>query len=48
MPIELKAHASAAGTPLKHFWNVCVGAGRANERLRAGWQRRRIGSEHLK
>lgn len=38
MSIELKAHAGAAGKPLKHFWNFCVGAGRANEGLRADWQ----------
>jgi xylan 1,4-beta-xylosidase len=38
VPIELKANAGAAGTPLKHFWNFCVGAGRANEGLRADWQ----------
>jgi xylan 1,4-beta-xylosidase len=38
MSIELKANASAAGEPLKHFWNFCVGAGRANEGLRADWQ----------
>lgn len=28
-----------AGTPLYHFWNNCVGAGRAREGLRADWQR---------
>ena len=38
MSIELKANASAAGKPLKHFWSQCVGAGRANEGLRADWQ----------
>jgi xylan 1,4-beta-xylosidase len=38
MSIELKANASAAGTSLKHFWSECVGAGRANEGLRADWQ----------
>lgn len=38
MPIDLKADAGAAGQPLKHFWNFCVGAGRANEGLRADWQ----------
>ena len=38
MSIELKANAIAVGTPLKHFWNLCVGAGRANEGLRADWQ----------
>ena len=25
------------GAPLDHFWSRCVGAGRANEGLRAGW-----------
>jgi len=25
-------------TPLHHVWNACVGAGRANEALRADWQ----------
>ena len=30
------------GKPLMHFWSKCVGAGRANEGLRAAWQ------EHLK
>src|SRR5690606_28007393 len=24
--------------PLHHIWSVCVGAGRANEALRADWQ----------
>lgn len=38
MLIELKASAGAPGRPLKHFWNFCVGAGRANEGLRADWQ----------
>ena len=38
MSIELKADACSAGQPLKHFWNFCVGAGRANEGLRADWQ----------
>ena len=28
-----------AETPLRHVWNECVGAGRANEALRADWQR---------
>jgi xylan 1,4-beta-xylosidase len=35
--IQLQADANQAGTPLSHFWSVCVGAGRANEGLRAGW-----------
>src|SRR5690606_24615045 len=26
-------------SPLPHTWNECVGAGRANEALRADWQR---------
>ncbi|HEU5397103.1 MAG TPA: beta-xylosidase, partial [Verrucomicrobiae bacterium] len=38
MPIELKADAGAPGKPLRHFWSFCVGAGRANEGLRADWQ----------
>ncbi|MBC8096280.1 MAG: beta-xylosidase [Akkermansiaceae bacterium] len=38
MSIELKANAGDAGQPLKHFWSLCVGAGRANEGLRADWQ----------
>jgi xylan 1,4-beta-xylosidase len=29
---------SAAEAPLHHVWSVCVGAGRANEALRADWQ----------
>ena len=28
----------AAGKPLLHYWQTCVGAGRANEGLRANWQ----------
>ena len=40
--IKLQANAQAAGQPLKHFWNFCAGAGRANEGLRADWQ------EHLR
>jgi len=35
--ISLQADAHAAGTPLKHFWSNTVGAGRANEGLRASW-----------
>lgn len=30
--------APAEDGPLTHVWNVCVGAGRANEALRADWQ----------
>jgi xylan 1,4-beta-xylosidase len=36
--IESSVKADAAATPLVHFWSACVGAGRANEGLRAGWQ----------
>ncbi|MBS3735372.1 MAG: beta-xylosidase [Phycisphaerae bacterium] len=36
--MALNFDARAAGTPLKPIWNVCVGAGRANEGLRAAWQ----------
>ncbi|MEV0938605.1 beta-xylosidase [Streptomyces phaeochromogenes] len=32
------ADAQGSGTRLHHFWNVVVGAGRANEGLRADWQ----------
>lgn len=28
----------ATDLPLRHVWNACVGAGRANEALRADWQ----------
>ena len=36
--LQLAADAASAGTRLHHHWNVCVGAGRANEGLRADWQ----------
>lgn len=36
--IALTADAQAQGTPLVHFWSKVVGAGRANEGLRATWQ----------
>ena len=36
--IHLKADATGIGTPLVHFWSKVVGAGRANEGLRATWQ----------
>ena len=42
MHAQLTVSAKAEGGPLPHFWNVCVGAGRANEGLRANWL------EHLK
>ena len=37
MTIEIKASAKDPGRALNHFWSVCVGAGRANEGLRANW-----------
>ena len=37
MAIELQVDANGAGEAYAKFWNVCVGAGRANEGLRAGW-----------
>ncbi|HEX8341617.1 MAG TPA: hypothetical protein VF624_11965, partial [Tepidisphaeraceae bacterium] len=37
MSITIRADAKDPGTPLRHFWSECVGAGRANEGLRAGW-----------
>jgi len=36
--IHLKADAKGTSTPLVHFWSKVVGAGRANEGLRATWQ----------
>jgi len=38
MSIALQAAVKSSGKPLVHFWSACVGAGRANEGLRAGWQ----------
>lgn len=35
--IQLQADAKQEGTKFNHFWSLCVGAGRANEGLRAGW-----------
>jgi len=40
--ITLKADTRDPGKPLVHFWSTTVGAGRANEGLRASWQ------EHLR
>lgn len=40
-PLNIEADARTKGTPLVHFWSKVVGAGRANEGLRASWQ------EHL-
>jgi xylan 1,4-beta-xylosidase len=42
MTIAITADAGDPGSPLVHFWSACVGAGRANEGLRATWQ------EHLR
>src|ERR1700733_6559663 len=36
--IRLSANAQQEGKPLVHFWSKVVGAGRANEALRATWQ----------
>lgn len=36
--IRIDARATAPGKPLVHFWSKVVGAGRANEGLRATWQ----------
>jgi xylan 1,4-beta-xylosidase len=38
MTIELRADSADQGVPLIHYWNRCVGAGRASEGLRASWQ----------
>jgi xylan 1,4-beta-xylosidase len=38
MAIELRADRADRGAHLAHFWSKCVGAGRANEGLRASWQ----------
>jgi xylan 1,4-beta-xylosidase len=37
MAIELRADRADIGASLAHFWNKCVGAGRASEGLRASW-----------
>jgi xylan 1,4-beta-xylosidase len=34
----VKANSADAGVPFKRQWSFCVGAGRANEGLRADWQ----------
>jgi xylan 1,4-beta-xylosidase len=36
--IKLVANANDPGRRFAHFWSACVGAGRANEGLRADWQ----------
>ena len=38
-PIVLHAAADGAGSELTHHWSTTVGAGRANEGLRADWQK---------
>jgi xylan 1,4-beta-xylosidase len=35
--IDVRVDSHTAGVPLNHFWSACVGAGRANEGLRASW-----------
>jgi hypothetical protein len=35
--VSIAANAKSPGEPLVHFWSACVGAGRANEGLRASW-----------
>jgi hypothetical protein len=35
--IRIAVNAHAPGQPLVHFWSKVVGAGRANEALRATW-----------
>jgi len=35
--IKINTSARASGQKFGHFWSVCVGAGRANEGLRANW-----------
>ncbi len=37
-PITLQTSATADASPLPHYWSAVVGAGRANEGLRADWQ----------
>jgi xylan 1,4-beta-xylosidase len=45
--IKVSGDASAISLSLTHFWSFCVGAGRANEGLRAGWQEQlRLAKEH--
>jgi xylan 1,4-beta-xylosidase len=36
--IDVSIDSRSSGAPLDHFWSRCVGAGRANEGLRANWQ----------
>ena len=47
MAIELKVDARSAGKEFRHYWETIVGAGRANEGLRADWQEHlRLAVEH--
>ena len=34
---KVRVSANSEGQKFDHFWSRCVGAGRANEGLRAGW-----------
>lgn len=36
--IDVSIDTRTPGVPLDHYWSRCVGAGRANEGLRANWQ----------
>jgi xylan 1,4-beta-xylosidase len=36
-PVSLSVGAKSQGKKLDHYWSKCVGAGRANEGLRANW-----------
>ncbi|MCK5732960.1 MAG: hypothetical protein KAI38_02155, partial [Candidatus Latescibacteria bacterium] len=37
MCMKVQLSAKKSGKPLNHYWSTCVGAGRANEGLRANW-----------
>lgn len=37
LPINIDISAKSKGNVLDHYWSKCVGAGRANEGLRANW-----------
>lgn len=34
---KVNVNVNSQGDKFEHFWSECVGAGRANEGLRAGW-----------
>lgn len=38
MEIAVDCNDTTETQPLEHYWSLCVGAGRANEGLRAAWQ----------